>query len=155
VRFFFFLAKDIIFVWGTYATSVVLSAVWALVSTFGLNAVLSVLVKNVDRYYCRLYSLAASRFPSNSPWLIRCGFNLPPATEAAVAAVVDPLRQYFASAAPLSESVPSANTMGTVLPTAASSAVLYTARALSFGLIGLLERGGQRDSELVIGLVVS
>jgi hypothetical protein len=44
--------------------------------------------------------------------------------------------------------------MGTVLPTAASSAVLYTVKALSFGLIGLLERGGQRGSELVIDLGV-
>jgi len=44
--------------------------------------------------------------------------------------------------------------MGTVIPTEASSAVLYTVRALSFGLIGLLERGGQRDLELVIVLGV-
>jgi hypothetical protein len=40
--------------------------------------------------------------------------------------------------------------MGTILPTAASSAVLLIVNALSFGLIGLLERGGQRGSELVI-----
>jgi hypothetical protein len=33
--------------------------------------------------------------------------------------------------------------MGTVLPTEASSAFLYTVRALSFGLVGLLEGGGQ------------
>ena len=36
---------------------------------------------------------------------------------AAVAAVVDPLRQCFASAAPLNELVPSVFIMGTVLPT--------------------------------------
>jgi hypothetical protein len=44
--------------------------------------------------------------------------------------------------------------MGTVLPTAASSAVLYSVIALSFGLIGLLEGGGQKGLGLVIVLGV-
>jgi hypothetical protein len=44
--------------------------------------------------------------------------------------------------------------MGTVLPTAASSTVLYSVIALSFGLIGLLEGGGQGDLEVVIVLGV-
>ena len=42
--------------------------------------------------------------------------------------------------------------MGTVLPSEASSAILYTVSALSFGLIGLLEGGGQGDLEVVIDL---
>jgi len=93
-----------------------------------------------DWYGCRLHFLVVPRFY----W--------PSATAAAVTAVVDPLRQCFISAAPLSESVPSDKTMGTALPTAASSVVLLNVRALSFGLIGLFERGGQRDLELLIVL---
>ena len=93
-------------------------------------------------------------FPSHSPWLIQCGFNGLPATAEAVVAMVDSVRQCFASAALLSESVPSDNTMGTVLPTEALSAFLYTVRAFYFGLVGLLEGGRQRVSERVIGRVV-
>jgi len=47
----------------------------------------------------------------------------------------------------MNESIPSDNIMGTVIPAAISSDVFLTARALFFGLIGLLEGDGQRGLE--------